>query len=80
MNVEAGEEEPLGRAKSANNNFTGNIISVIGIGALAFLVVDESQNFPPHHSHSTKYSPTSARITVSKGAIGNRTATLNSSI
>lgn len=30
----------------------------------------------PHH----KNSPTRARITVSKGAIGNRTATLNSSI
>lgn len=52
------------RARSANNNLTEKLIAVI-IG----------NNFP-----SLVYSPTSARITVSNGAIGNRTATLNSSI
>jgi hypothetical protein len=41
--------------------------------------VVEVKTLYPTHSASD-YSPTSARITVSKGAIGNRTATLNSSI
>lgn len=54
-------------ARSANNNFTENIISVNTRR-------QEKHIFTP----TRQYSPTSAKITVSSGAIGNLTAMLNS--
>lgn len=73
-NGEKRNEGKLFKARSANNNSAGNIISVIMMPTS-----DKKRAIFPSHN-IVQYSPTSARITVNKGAIGNRTATLNSSI